>query len=125
MVDWHIWLTKIQGAKEKYQGQAIVIEATPRVRARRGWTDETLKQLKDIVNRQTKVRISGWLFFDPEHPGNVYPTPSAPSQPEVLPTDISGKTRKTLWEIHPIMQIEVWQDGWITLDKLPKPTPKP
>jgi hypothetical protein len=39
------------------------------------------------------VRISGWLMMDPEHPDQI------------------GNTRGTIWEIHPIMQIEVQESG--------------
>ena len=40
-------------------------------------------------------------MLDPEHPDQV------------------GKTRGTIWEIHPIMFIEVEQQGkWVSLDKL-------
>jgi hypothetical protein len=45
------------------------------------------------------VRISGWTMLDPEHPDQV------------------DNTRGTIWEIHPIMQIEVQQQGrWVALD---------
>ena len=57
--------------------------------------------LGQIVKKDQRVRISGWLMLDPEHPDQV------------------GKTRGTIWEIHPIMQIEVNQNGqWTPLDKL-------
>ena len=92
-VDWHVWLVKNSG-----QGRdvSIVIEPTPRSRANHQWT---LAKLKPFIDNQTLVRISGWLFFDPEHPDQI------------------GLTRGTLWEIHPVMQIEVWQNnGWVPLD---------
>lgn len=48
------------------------------------------------------VRISGWLMFDPSHRNHL------------------GRFRKTLWEIHPITRIEVWQNGaWVNVDNLP------
>jgi hypothetical protein len=41
-------------------------------------------------------------MFDPEHTNHL------------------GKYRMTLWEIHPITRIEVFQNGaWIELDQLP------
>lgn len=78
---------------------AIVVEVTPRIRAEHvHWDPGSIKALADEKKR---VRISGWLLFDPYHPGHL------------------GKFRVTLWEIHPIMQIEVEQDGvWVTLDDL-------
>ena len=43
--------------------------------------------------------VSGWLMLDPEHPDQV------------------GKTRGTIWEIHPVMRMEVEQQGrWVPLD---------
>ena len=42
-------------------------------------------------------------MMDPEHPDQI------------------GKTRGTIWEIHPITKIEVEQNGgWVTLDSLAK-----
>jgi hypothetical protein len=95
MVDWHIWLTKAAGEERAH---SIVIEATPRIRPNHKWT---IKLLDALAKNQTMVRISGWLFLDPEHPDQV------------------GQTRGTIWEIHPIMQIEVQQNGnWVPLDNL-------
>lgn len=93
MVDWHVWFVKNSGEN---RAVSIVIEPTPRSRANHTWT---LAKLKPIIDGQTPVRISGWLFFDPEHPDQL------------------GLTRGTLWEIHPVMQIEVWQNNqWVALD---------
>ncbi|MFL6212167.1 MAG: hypothetical protein ACJ74W_25210 [Pyrinomonadaceae bacterium] len=94
--DFHIWLT--QNPNED-RSKSIVVEVTPRVRANHpNWRTDVLGQ---IVKKDQRVRISGWLLLDPEHPDQV------------------GKTRATIWEIHPIMQIEVQQQGqWIPLDKL-------
>jgi hypothetical protein len=93
MSDWHVWLTKNAGADRTH---SIVIETTPRIRALHKWTLTTMEK---IAKNQIPVRISGWLFFDPEHPDQIL------------------KTRGTLWEVHPIMQIEVQQNGkWIALD---------
>jgi hypothetical protein len=95
MTDWHVWLTKGPGEDRT---RSIVIETTPRIRALHKWT---LKMMDQIARDQTPVRISGWLFFDPEHPDQV------------------SVTRGTIWEIHPIMQIEVKQGGqWVPLDQL-------
>jgi len=87
MFDWHVTLGENPGDDRSL---GIVTEATPRVRQSHSWT---LAQLKDLVKSQAKVRISGWLFFDPEHPDHI------------------GKYRATLWEVHPIMKIEVFKDG--------------
>jgi hypothetical protein len=92
--DWHIWLTKSPGQDRT---GSIVVETTPRVRDKHpAWT---LKVLRKISKNTERVRISGWLFLDPEHPDQV------------------GKTRGTIWEIHPVMKIEVQQQGrWVSLD---------
>ncbi len=81
------------------RSKAIVVEITPRVRANHpNWRTDLLGQ---IVKKDQRVRISGWLMLDPEHPDQI------------------GKTRATIWEIHPVMQIEVQQQGqWMSLDKL-------
>jgi hypothetical protein len=97
MLDWHVSLVKNPGED---RSQAIVTETTPRIRANHRWS---LELLQPIIDNQERVRISGWLFFDPEHPDHL------------------GQYRITLWEIHPIMQIEVYRDGqWIALDDLAK-----
>lgn len=92
--DYHIWFTK---SPDDDRSSSIVVEATPPIRSDHpGWR---LNVFRQIVNEKSRVRISGWLMFDPEHPDQV------------------GKTRGTIWEIHPIMQVEVQQRGqWITLD---------
>jgi hypothetical protein len=92
--DFHIWL--VPNAEED-RSRSIVVEVTPRVRANHpNWRTDLLGQ---IVKKAQRVRISGWLLLDPEHPDQV------------------GKTRATIWEIHPIMRIEVNRNGqWIPLD---------
>lgn len=93
MVDWHVWFVKAAGDGRDV---SIVIEPTPRSRDGHQWT---LTKLKPVIDNQESVRISGWVFFDPEHPDQL------------------GLTRGTLWEIHPVMQIEVLQDNvWVPLD---------
>jgi len=90
--DFHVWLVANPSDAKSH---AMVIEVTPRVRAiRAGWTDGALFAL-----RGKQVRISGWLMMDQEHPEQL------------------NQTRATLWEIHPIMHIEVRQNGqWTSID---------
>ncbi len=84
MRDMHLWLTK---EPTRDRSESIVVEVTPRLRAKHPrWTTSALKR---IAERHERVRISGWLMFDGEHPDQV------------------GKTRGTLLEIHPVMRIEV------------------
>jgi Lamin Tail Domain len=93
-VDFHIWITD---DPNKDRTQSVVIEVTPRVTfVHPNWT---LARLSTIAKNHEKVRISGWLMVDPEHPDQI------------------GKTRGTVWEIHPVMQIETQILGsWTPLD---------
>jgi hypothetical protein len=90
--DFHVWLAVNAGDD---RSKAMVIEVAPRVREQRsGWT---ISALEGLAGQQ--VRISGWLLLDQEHPEQI------------------GQTRETLWEIHPIMHIEVNQNGnWLSID---------
>lgn len=92
--DFHIWITP---AAENDRSRAIVVEMTPPVRANHPrWRTDVLGR---IARADLRVRVSGWLMFDPEHPDQV------------------GKTRATIWEIHPVMKFEVQQNGrWVALD---------
>ena len=94
--DWHIAFVRQAGDSEQ---TSIVSEVTPRVRiAHPAWTRKNLKPWTDSV---LPVRFSGWLLFDPEHKNHL------------------GRFRQTLWEIHPIIKIEVSKDGeWVDLDVL-------
>ena len=90
--DYHMWLTV---NPDDPRSKSLVIEVTPRVQDQRpGWTSAALSGLKG-----DQVRISGWLLLDQEHPEQI------------------GQTRATLWEIHPIIHIEVYQGGsWQSID---------
>lgn len=96
-VDWHMPLVEGPGDAE---ATSIVVETTPRVRQLHGkWAPNTLSPW---VKSSAPVRISGWTMLDPEHRAHL------------------GRFRSTLWEIHPIMKIEVFQDGqWTDADELP------
>jgi hypothetical protein len=93
-VDFHLWLVDASGTGRE---SSVVAEITPRIRADHpGWD---IEQICGLVNNQTQVRISGWLMMDPIHADQV------------------GQTRGTLWEIHPILAVEVAQDGnWVAFD---------
>lgn len=90
--DFHVWFGLSASAP---RSQSMVIEITPRVRDQRtGWTDSAIASIKG-----QHVRIRGWLLFDQEHPEQL------------------NQTRKTLWEIHPIIHIEVDKGGtWTSID---------
>jgi hypothetical protein len=96
-VDWHIALVESPGDGEE---KAMVVETTPRVRRTHPqWTKARFTPWVDSAN---PVRVSGWLMFDPEHRNQL------------------GRYRSTLWEVHPITKLEVW-DGtaWVPLDDIP------
>jgi hypothetical protein len=87
---------------------AIIVETTPRVRRQHTqWTTARLKPWTAHIGskanasyNQQPVRISGWLMLDPEHQDMI-----------------DEGLRSTLWELHPITKIEVWDDGqWVDLD---------
>ena len=103
-VDYHLWLVD---AKEKANVEdrfrSVVCEVTPRIRAlHTGWG---IERIRKIVHDRIKVRLSGWLLLDQEHP-------------EQLPRPQNAHiTRGTLWEMHPIIKFEVQIDGlWKALD---------
>ena len=86
--DWHLWLSATPG---KDRRRSIVVETTPAIRANH--PEWSLNGIHKLVRDSTRVRVSGWLMLDPEHPEQL------------------GKTRGTLWEIHPVMKIEVQRAG--------------
>ena len=82
------------------EATSIVLEPTPRIKkSHPKWTK---KNLSTWLNEDLPVRISGWLLFDPQHANHL------------------RKYRSTLWEIHPITKIEVWDNDkqtWASLDE--------
>ena len=86
--DYHSWLAASPGTLGD-RATSMIAEFTPRVVANNaGWSETTLLGLKG-----RHVRVSGWLMLDQEHPEQV------------------GKTRGTLWEIHPITALQVDDNG--------------
>ncbi len=99
--DWHLALVKDFDDPES---EAIVTEPTPRGKqmANGKWTRARLRNYENPDSPADSVRISGFLLYDPAHPGHL------------------RRFRKTLWEIHPITRIEVWRDGaWRDLEDEP------
>ncbi len=97
-LDWHLSFT--QNARDE-RSQSLLAEVTPRIRMMHRWTIDSVHSL--IMDEHVPVRLSGWLYFDPEHPGDL------------------GITRATLWEINPVMQIQVlYKNRWVPLDTLAK-----
>jgi hypothetical protein len=109
MFDIHTWLLKepaeIDGSQAPDRSRAVVAEVTPRLKPDHPkWTQDIIRRL---ARAGKQVRVSGWLLMDQEHPEQITGTPS------------QEPTRGTLWEIHPILAIEVMQNGqWVPLDDL-------
>ena len=96
MRDYHLWLAE---EPRDAQRRAIVVEITPRVRALHpNWTEVQLARLR---TSRARIRVSGWLMLDQMHPERV------------------GLNRATLWELHPILRIDVQRGSrWVSLDSL-------
>ena len=94
-VDWHMWVvatkTEVEQGNKRY---AIVAEVTPRVRARFAGRF-VLDSIRRWRSDRRQVRVSGWLMLDPDHPSDATGTPS------------KSPSRGTIWEVHPVMSIEV------------------
>lgn len=93
-VDFRLWLVNIIGNSKK--SQAIVAQMTPRVRQHHPqWT---LENLTHLAQERFPIRVYGWLMFEEDERAQL------------------GTTRATLWEIHPIIQIQFKENGvWKTL----------
>ena len=86
--DFHIWITALPG-EDKRNG--IVVEAIP------FWKEQfpswQLKAFENLASNNAKVRVSGWILWDEEHGDEV------------------GKSRGSLWEVHPVTKFEVSSGG--------------
>jgi len=102
--DHHMWL--VANPKEK-QAKSMVVEISPRLlNDHPDWPKLASKAHRD----GTLVRIRGWRTFDQEHPEQLHDRTSHTGK-------ILHATRATLWEIHPILEIDVKQGGkWVPID---------
>ena len=91
--DYHIW---ISDAPTSDKASGMIVEVTPRWKSvRPQWQLRTFEKLS---NDHAKVRVTGWLMWDEEHPDEV------------------GKSRGTQWEIHPVTNVEVYSgDNWLPI----------
>ena len=89
-LDMHLWIATKAASTQK--PKAVVIEISPRNPQLQAFHD----QLVQLAKKGTRVRITGWMMWDEEHGSEV------------------GKSRGTLWEIHPVHQIEVFTNGAFT-----------
>lgn len=80
----------ITAEPEHSKEQSVVTEATPHFQELNPeWTND---RLDDLADRRARVRVAGWMFYDNLH------------------AVLFNGNRGTLWEIHPITRLEVW-DG--------------
>ena len=86
--DYHIW---IAAGPEAQKRDAMIVEMTPFWKER--FPEWRLRYLESLARRHSKVRVSGWILWDEEHPDEV------------------GKSRLTQWEIHPVTDFEVFNNG--------------
>ena len=84
--DIHIYMCRKMGAEKK---DCFIVEITPLFRAIHIFDYDTL------VGK--KVKMTGYMFFDSEHKGNAVNTCKK----------CSNNWRKTSWEIHPVVKLEV------------------
>lgn len=93
--DYHMWLAQTPTSNRTL---AMVVEISPRVwPSHPSWKNATAT-LKQVVSNKERVRVTGWLTYDQEHKEQL------------------GKTRRTLYEVHPIHVIQAWRGNkWVTL----------
>lgn len=93
--DFHVWIgpepPRTRAEAKAMRARSVVVEPTPAGQeAHPNWR---LRILRRLAADGARVRISGPAMYDPEHPDQL------------------GKTRATLWEVHPVTRIEVWSGG--------------
>ena len=94
-VDYHMWVVKTEPeAHARDKSKAIVAEITPRVRRGHAAAFD-VDQMRQWARDGVPVRVSGWLFLDPDHPDDTRPDRAG-----------HAASRGTIWEIHPITKIE-------------------
>ncbi|MDP4200226.1 MAG: hypothetical protein Q8922_09080 [Bacteroidota bacterium] len=86
--DYHIWVSDVP-TNDKANG--LVVEITPRWESvRANWR---IDQLERLAQHHERVRVTGWLMWDEEHPDEV------------------GKSRASQWEVHPVTNFEIFEGG--------------
>ena len=93
-VDHHLWLAATPTSSRT---KAMVVEVSPRAWSTHpSWSKNATFQ--NVITGKAKVRVTGWLTFDQEHKEQL------------------GKTRQTLWEVHPVHVIQVQRGNqWVYL----------
>jgi hypothetical protein len=102
--DWHVALTERDSDPES---RAMVVEPTPRFKRKAlGWTTAALRDyVGDRRDRTDSVRVTGFLFYDPDHRNHI-----------VGVGNPKKRYRYTMWELHPVIRIELFRDGaWVDI----------
>lgn len=93
--DVHVYVSDTRRGRSV--ANAAIVEVTPRWRA--VYPSWNAQNLQALATSHTRVRVTGWLLYDQEH-WNM----------------IQKRQRGTLWEIHPVTRIQVWDNGaWTEL----------
>jgi hypothetical protein len=106
--DVHVWITPRMNRDLTH---AIVTEFTPRVREAmlQDAAESAVKKLTLIAKENLRVRVSGWLLFDEDHPEQLRDRVESDGK-------LMRQRRATLWEVHPVTELEVYHDGhWQSL----------
>jgi hypothetical protein len=101
--DVHVWLTPGQNQDMTH---AMIVELTPRDREalHQGSSAIDATKLTAVAKRGLRVRVSGWLLFDEEHPEQL-------SDRTERNGTLLRQRRATLWEIHPVTKLEILDAG--------------
>jgi hypothetical protein len=81
--DYHIW---VGDSPDAPKSASVVVEVTPRWKVVH--PEWRLHYIEQLAKSHAKVRVSGWLMWDEEHPDEV------------------GKSRGSQWEVHPVTGFE-------------------
>ena len=91
--DYHIW---IGASPDDVKSSSLIIEITPYYKELH--PEWRLRYLQALCEQHSKVRVSGWILWDEEHPEEV------------------DKSRGSQWEIHPVTTFEIYTAGaWSNL----------
>lgn len=88
--DVHMYLS-IKADDEKKN--SMVVEITPAFKKK-------FPDYENFLEKNTRIRVYGFLFYDTEHEGNSFTTCQ----------QCRNVWRKTNWEIHPITDIEILEE---------------
>ena len=97
-IDTHIELVRSTDKGDTVKTMRVIVEVTPRIKSqmKKKNIDCTTDGLMKFEHHY--VIFSGWLFKDDQHKGNAYNTAKNKKSKAVW--------RRTVWEIHPVLQIE-------------------